>query len=500
MKKCSIDCQIHYQHNVIERLTGNNPDQDGSAACDYDICRYQCINPTPVGFDPVSYQLLDQSKLDVSTYDVYYSDRDIELAATEISDLFKRHFTMTLEEVYQSLSMIRRKFIDLAIYRIIQNKRILYNRYGFSCYLQLDGDTLFLTQEYPSKDQNKMLTFYTANLIATENRSISDFVSNLQGEDQNNIIQHIEKRSLSDDQIYELIEQLNNDYKAKLLEESVYRRVIGGDLSKYIDIVITKFSQMFFMMNEPVTELKSMNDSLSHRGRGPGRKPGPTSKIKVKKLENEDLEQITEANADQEQVYLHILYTQVTGQTAYAVVSKSDKAEGRIRILKPSENRGWRDLNTYEAPVYSGIIQLLINKRKEPFEQYTIYGTILSDGVFRIRSKIHENTELAKKDNRTKKRGKKCTTWFKPELMSILWNLGVEPPTVSTIETTDRDTIINYLLQQKGETTSLEKLNEFSDEQLQFYYRWYRSGATRNAICSILRQHLQDNNMIYYIS
>src|SRR5690606_17338102 len=37
MKQCAIGCQIHYRRNV------RDTDVDGSAACDYDVCRYPCV-------------------------------------------------------------------------------------------------------------------------------------------------------------------------------------------------------------------------------------------------------------------------------------------------------------------------------------------------------------------------------------------------------------------------------------------------------------------------
>ena len=40
-------------------------------------------------------------------------------------------------------------------------------------------------------------------------------------------------------------------------------------------------------------------------------------------------------------------------RSSYAVSSKIAKTKGRLRMLKISENIGWRDMNLYESLVYN---------------------------------------------------------------------------------------------------------------------------------------------------
>ena len=188
---------------------------------------------------------------------------------------------------------------------------------------------------------------------------------------------------------------------------------------------------------------------------------------------------------DGEIVYIHTLYKHYYDRTSYATSSKSTKAEGRIRLLKPSENAGWRDANPYEVPVYNTIVQNTLNEMKHLFEQYDIYGTILEpDREFRIRDKTTERKEVSAKDTRNVNRGKMCKIWNKPELINVIWKLKIMPFKLRVEETEEELKI--YLKQ----SVKNQDVDSFSLEKLRFFYTWYRTGMNRDQICDLLQTEM----------
>lgn len=489
MKQCSVDCQIHYQRNIRPN------DINYSSTCDYDVCEYQCVDQI--------FGIPKPPELDESTFDVYYSDEIVNAAIDDIINIFKQKFTITTTELYALLQQqnpkYKPKFLDLALMRIIAQKRTLFDRFGYQSYLREDGDTLFLQRDYPiittSQQRDKYaLNMYAANLIANKVLPISDLLANLRVDEQADLVAEIKRLSPDNPRFGELIDQLNLENKVKLLEDSVYRSVSENAKDPYIKGVIDRFSNVLFSVNEPVTEIQKSIEAMATRGTGPGRKPKAETKLRVRKLAAGDLPEIVQ-ETDTPLVYLHTLFSQMVGNVAYATTARYNKAEGRVRLFKPNEKAGWRDNNPYEFPVYNRIIQAEIAHRAEPFEQYDVYGILRPDKKFLIRYKGAEDATLAAKDQRLVNRGRDCMTWKKSELIDILWRLRVPPPPTVPLDVTDRDIIIAYLLRQ-GIDKGQDDLGDMDDEELQFYYRWYRSGAGKKAICNRIQEYMAQNDLL----
>jgi hypothetical protein len=480
LKQSAVDCQIHYQRNV------RAGDVEGSSTCDYDVCRYPCVDPPPP-------ELLDDS-----TYDVYYSGPIVDRAVNSLIEIFKQKFTLTTTEIYALLPDYKPKFIDIALERLVNNKIQLIDRYGYASYLRADGATLFLQRHYPivtpSQQRDKYtLNAYTANLIANKMSTIADKLADLQIDEQTDLVDELKRINPNSPRFDQILDQFNIENKVQLLEEAIKSVVVDDLTSPYIEGIMNKFSNVWFAFHEPTQELGKAATALAARGTGRGRKPKAEGRVRIRKLnlvETGELQVETETPI----VYVHTLYNQVTGNVAYAVTARFNKAEGRIRILKPGSP--WRDTNQYELPVYNSLIQREMTNRLLPYEQFDIYGTILHDKKFRIRDKQGEDINVAAQDARMINKGKECKTWKKTELYDILMKLGVPPPEKAPPAITDRPGLINDLLVHKvgGNREELEKMPL---EQLQFYYRWNRSGATRNLICDTLKDRLQEMGRLY---
>ena len=340
------------------------------------------------------------------------------------------------------------------------------------------------------------MALYSDGIIALKRQNVSDVVVELQRDEQREIVAEIEELDPTSPDFLEEIDNLTIEGKAGLLEETAIMS-INGDQSDFVRVVMDKFENMFFEFNEPVTEINRLIDIDLNRGTRPGRKPDPKTKKRTKKIkvDDETLGNI-QLDTETEVVYLHSVYTFKPELTAYAKIAKFNKAEGRVRLYKPSENLGWRDLTPYENTVYNALIQWKIEEFKRPFEQQDIYGQLFADGRFSIRNKLTEKPGAAT-DARKHNRGKVCKTWDKNDLYDVAWH--VELPIIPTYQITDdRNQLIANLVSCKI-NKSREEMNQWPTERLQYYQYWCRSGIKRPALCNMLQQHMDETGRLMRI-
>lgn len=493
MKQCAVDAQIHYFRNV--RAT----DVDGSSQCDYSVCQYEPIDPAP-------------QYLDTSTYDVLYSEPVVEAAMEYIIYLFRIYTSVTLPQIYAMFPDIEPKFIDAAIERLITRKTVLYDRYGFPSFLRTSGastlnpnpttgqgNAVFLQRDFPlGAIQDKYsLTYYTEVLIANQVMSLVGYMATLQSGEQGDIIQQIKAMNPTNPQFDTLLDRLNLEKKIQLLEEAIpayYLSPVDEIKPPWIIGVLEKFRSSFFIQREPVTLIQQSMMESAEKGKKRGRKPKPGAKPRAKKINPATAIALENLDTETEPVFFHTLSNQSYDRTAYNVTAKFNKAEGKIRLLKPSEGVGWRDANSQEYPVYNELAQHLIAQHIQAYEKFDIYGTIYYDKKFRIRDKATEEAELAAKDSRSVNRGRMCNIWTKPKLVQVLWQLQVPAPELVGNYPT-RPEMINFLVQQSVKS-DMTAFNTTTDEEIRYLYTWLRSNTTRDQICSLLQTWFHENGRL----
>jgi hypothetical protein len=477
MKRVSVDCQIHHNRNV--RVT----DEDYTSICDYDVCNYECYDPPP-------------EEVDRSSYDVIYSGPLIEAAIFDLKNLFRSVFSITFDGLYQRLRHYRTKFVDAAVERVISEKMPLTDRFGYRNYLREDGGTIFLQRDYPlveiaNMQDNYGLSEYSKTLIGIEETNLSQYVSGLRTPAQIEIIQQIRaiaQQNPESPEIDRLIDTLPPESRISLLEKALID-ITEGRASQLGNRIITKYRRVIFNMPEPVELIETTAMALANRGKTRGRKPKAEGKPTVPKI-------VLEEGKTGSDVYIHVLYGEIVDRVSYSVTPNYTNVAGKIRVLKPSEGTGWRDASPPERLVYAEIISNERRRQTDVFNQYDLYGSVYqADGVFRIHNKLTEKTDIAKGDKRHINRGKMCKTWHKPDLIGFLWHLKINPVPDPPIDRVTREEMIRKLSEENVGTRG-DPIASFPLDKLQFYYKWYISGRSRDQICNILQRHFRDTNRL----
>jgi hypothetical protein len=474
LKMGAADCMPNYRRNV------KDTDEDYSIECDYDVCKYPCYNapePTP-------------DELDFTTFDLLYPDEAIESCILDIIGILQIQGSITLKELYKRFTNVyREKFIIMSIDRLMTEKRRIPDRFGYGCYINSDGFQVFTQREFPVHGSIEWqdLSFYGKDIIGVSATPFDQIVENLQSDEQMDIVDRIgslDDPTEGEDRVTfnHLIKSLSLPSKVALLEQTL-TQFASGNHTTVGSAVMKKFEWYTFYTLEPYEDIATQSEALINQGQLKGKKAHLQYKGEPKEGE------IKPNGKPVEGIYLHSLFSTDLGLTAYVVTTKFIKAEGRIRIYKPSEGVGWRDANVYETPVYASIIQTIIQKRMEPYETFPIYGTILNDDVFRIRDKTKIDV-LEVNDGRGDRRGRECKLWNKPDLIDLVLNENITPQNIAdiAIPETSREDMIRYLIKSRY-TNDTDKVRNLSLNSIALIVKWYRSKVSREGMCQVIQQH-----------
>lgn len=164
-KTSAIDCTIFKGRN--EDTTNNNNSRD----CEYEKCNYTCdIRPT------------QELKINPTNYQVYYSDAQVfkikQLIINMFSINFKYEFKALFNEclVYNLISPTQKFLVLKALYTLIYNQSVIYNKYGFPCYLKQSNNVYFLSNEKVISENIKQL-YYTQYPIVKKTIDSLEYVN-----------------------------------------------------------------------------------------------------------------------------------------------------------------------------------------------------------------------------------------------------------------------------------------------------------------------------------
>ena len=417
MKQSAIDCQLHRGRNI------RSTDIAGSAICDYDVCDYKCARPDPL-------------TVDYDSYDVLYSGATVDIIVDEIKSIYKSEFDLPLSALYQRLSKYKNKFIDMAIEQIITTKTRINDRFGYTSYLREDNGIIFLQRDYPLVDAHNSqndysLATYSQNLIAIDSVPLNKYQPEIGVIVQSELLDQIQRLVLPRDRMMleGLLDRINTDTLIALVEELILSNSRGEGNQLLFREIMAIYYYYTEYINEPTETIDRTKAELT-KVRGGGRRVGETKVADV-------IVEITDDDISENPfVYYHTLNSRKSGGTSYTETVDIFRVRGTIRVYKPSEGSGkWRDAEPHEQLVYTKLAQNRFIAKRDEYEQnpaVSVYGIILrTDNELRLvdmvsfREKLQDPTfELSEK---TRPRGKKCTTRKMHELINILYHLKLMP-------------------------------------------------------------------------
>jgi hypothetical protein len=180
IKESSVDCALTYTRNNASSTV------DFSRECEYMKCKYKC--------DDVDMKLIENgisdSDLDYSTYQLYYSQDEIDDIVKSLELLYHTKFTLHLTDITKHLDKYRSYNILSSLRHIINKNIPIRNKYGFSNYLKEENDIYFLIDNI--SDVNTYLSsYYTEFPNLSSGITFDELVTELYNSNIPNVIKMI---------------------------------------------------------------------------------------------------------------------------------------------------------------------------------------------------------------------------------------------------------------------------------------------------------------------
>ena len=510
MKRLAIDSQIHYQRNVRET------DKPGTMESDY------------VSVPSFKFHDNKLAKIDYSTYDVYYIAEPIKIIIGLLSKYFLLHFSITIAGAMTLLTRQnsvppRYKYLCFAFEEIVSKKVPFKDRYGYTCYLEKDGDTLFIVREYDVENYKRQSAkFYTENMIALHQIPLRNVKSIIQIEKQSEAIKKLKTIFRDHDELQkQILNHVSIETSAKLLESAIYQKIYPSGMDEEFNQTLLEYfgfynkeynrkPSVYYSLHEPVTEIRKLKEELIKKEQGRGRKP----KHGIRKVKSKHYKPEHEYEWDQDTdlVFVHTLYTLQRTKTRYADKTRYFKANGRLRILKVNSSKfsshskprsashskphfiRWRDATPEESVIYSLWIQKELYHFKQQFEERSlVYGYYLGDNNLTIRNKIDEDPD-ANEDKRKLKTGRVCSNITPPVLVKILEYLQVSPPKNINQNMTVEE-LLRYIVKTKGFQELEGEIHTYTRDRLQYFASWIL--ASKSALCKTIEETLYKRDLLF---
>ncbi len=486
----AVDCALNKNRNQM-----SPPHKDYSAECNYQACQYTCYK--------------EELGIDYSTYDIYYLGEALESIFSRLIPVFKKYGVVSYDKLFElpSLAGIPQKHIVIAVSELIGSKRGIKDRFGYTVYLNEKDGVIFLDREYPQIGlSDYSLYYYGKNLINVEYSGIDDTILEMESR-IDDVIEQLKQYGPGNDIFYIELKSKSLNIQASILEYALEKwdNEQNGDFE---NAIINYYTGKWYRVHEP---LKEINNEIAKEV-AKGNRGRPRTR-RIKKFRVNPLTQKVELigeDDDQETVYFHILYIDKEEQTRHGKIARQIKGEGRYRLYKPSEGRGWREMDKYELIAYNIFIQ---NKRQVVEEEMkqnliqsghqTIYGRIDNGDLF-IVDKTKENPFTL--NGKTIFRGKKCTTWTKIELTPVMFELELMPPPEFLNYPIDYDAAYYMVMNNYNDMKMRIDPNEIQNwdpRKMDMYARWLQVASMTSHkyskpkyYCPIIMQAMIDQGRI----
>ena len=472
-------------------------------------------------FSSDDYVNLPPLNINTNGYDNLYSDDDVKIVIGYIKNIFSNTFSLSFDEIEIVLQKYPKKYplsyTIKALNRIIQDKSVIIDKYGYYVYLKEDGDQFYIIKNYLLTDKltshnTYIMDYYSLNLISTLNKEINEYISETKL-DENNSLEKILKNTLITDPIFmRTFNKLSNDNKIKMFETATYNMIVKLDtkpseVDDFIyNIYTSEKNKYFFSIYEPTGLIIRTSEALSMVGKGRGRKRniGNIPTLSDLKIIVPVIPTPGSPGVSNEVVYIHILYGMSSLEKTYSASSNIAKYRGRLRILKKSDNSPWRDLSTYETLVYNDIINKIISSKLDKFVSLPFYGIINGD-KFWIRDKMNE---VSNPTGQTKKRGRIVRSYDVIYLNRFMWELkipiadiqsllNITPIQLADIPFQEKFNMLYNVYRIKVDIPS-DPLSNFTAERINYYYDLSNLKLSKDKYAIVLKYYLNLRGWIYH--
>lgn len=494
MKQCAIDAQIHAERNTIE------DEPDYSAICDYDTCKYNPVDPLPTKVDYTSYNVLYTGKkinrfieflkkyftiYDSTTYEKLYEEgirlENLLANPSGSTDLLEISGETSLINSLNNSSITShqltpaeldnlKQIVIKAVYKMVNERIIVLNKFGQKCLIYVDGGAIYIKVGIQTDYNSTLLdSYYSNHLIGAVKNNIDETILMMTLPEQLKLLTYFNSLSQNNAEYFNVFNKLNLTYRIQLIEKEFldyYKKLVYPGASTTPPVpgaILSHYEKDLITMQEPIEDINSIYMALRNKKK--------TDVINAKMIRQGTQKQ----DIQREYIYLHKLFS---------LDKYNAENEKRIRIFKPSELLGWRDVTEYEYAVYNDDI----SKNKE-----AKYEDIKSDNFY---AEYDVNTKKIRIHNNLHPKGIDSVSVQKPEYGYILYYLGVPMEFKYHF---DRVRIWNEYGREIKNSLKRDYEN-FNDQELKYIAEVMSSTYTKAKLKEVILEYFQLRNRLIIVN
>jgi hypothetical protein len=437
IKEASFDCSLNKKRNSF-------PDsKDGSRECNYGKCKYKC--------DGVSDYDIDNVDLDNTTYNLYYSDKELNKIIEKIKHVFTNYniVSITLEKliklIYDDETEENYNMMIYAIIKMVSNNIISENRLGYRSFFRFDNNMLYLTQNLKN-NTNFLDTYYIENFPLQKEIDFNEKIEEFYYQNLPKLFQKL-KNEVDNSKRRQILRKFPLSVQEFLLETCILSSELGlSGINNLREFILEEFKQFIERFDNMIVS------TLLYK----------TDEDKIRCLELEDIKEKEWEDCSEE------------------------------NIKKVIERISQKKIEIHENPYgYYGIL----NKENDKF---SIANIVAEKQKVRI-------TKTGKVDTRRVSTGRVCTTWDHEELLQLIHKIKLEFPKEFLDKykrKTDEDLNKEYNNKLFIKITKIFDKDTFRnmsrDDKLRLMY-WGISGKekiNKPEICEAIERWFKDNGLL----
>lgn len=183
---------------------------------------------------------------DYSSYHMYYGEDLFKAIEQDVKQLFLQYNSISMEQIKSLLGQYNEKSIFITLEDMINDYKMIRNRFGLLCYIRRDRNIFYLqqTNSVGKVDSSILNMVYTSTMFVSNPVRMGEFLYPIIVEKVKNFVK--ETGSMSRFQFVDQLLRLPLDEKVVLLEKSLSDK----NFSKRTDEILSTFSNNWFLFEE----------------------------------------------------------------------------------------------------------------------------------------------------------------------------------------------------------------------------------------------------------
>jgi hypothetical protein len=438
----AMDAQINAFRNHRET------DKSYTETCYYDTCDFQFSDPKPAIGDiypltpETQWSNLKDPNLDLSTFDIYYSEALIDHIIELLIELFRNNSIYYVEQIlsFPRFADFPEKYLWLAVNKLIMDKTIIYDRFGKPSYLYTTDNKIWISFEYSQDYDTDESQFYSQNYISITSTPFEEYTNSVdtkQKQIAEKLLKHFDEKEWNSLTLFMKIE----------LFEDAYIRFRNNDISPNTMAFIKPFESAkatFRIDPRIVTEIEAEYKKYTETQK-------KDSFIISDEYKNALLE-----SKNSEPITVHWIYNRSPQRDKYTEAQRLAKIfkDTPIKIYDPNI-KAWRKAQPFEHAIFTFLIEHGIEAKLEPFRNQ-IYQFIDFEGNTRL---MDDRPKESRATSGSHKNRGKSSIPREEKILEILYDIGYRDEIPPNISHSNLYKLLQDVLQRNGMIFDFRDLN-----------------------------------------